>query len=81
MYRIRICPPALTPPMVPVSPAGNPWNLAENAESVCEYKKGSCPRSDELFARSILVPIPSKLTEEQEKGAAEAIREAVEELS
>jgi dTDP-4-amino-4,6-dideoxygalactose transaminase len=61
----------------PLSPAGNPWNLEANRESVYYYGKGSCPKSDELFARSILIPVPSCLTEEQEKSAAEVIREAV----
>ena len=62
---------------VPLSPAGNPWSLPQNQDSSANYRKGTCPRSDELFARSILLPIPSRLTEEQEKGAAEIIRSAV----
>lgn len=62
---------------VPLSPAGNPWSLAENAKSVCSYGKGTCPRSDALFDRSILVPIPSRLTPQQEEAAADAIRAAV----
>lgn len=62
---------------VPLSPAGNPWNLPENAKSVYNYAKGACPASDALFARSILLPIPSRLTESQEKAAADAIRQAV----
>jgi len=33
--------------------------------------------SDELFARAILVPVPSVLTARQEKSAAKIIREAV----
>ncbi len=59
---------------VPVSPSGNPWNLEANKQSVYEYGLGTCPISDDLFARSILVPIPSCLTEEQEKDAANIIR-------
>jgi len=61
----------------PLSPAGNPWNLAENRESVYDYHKGACPVSDRLFERSIVLPIPSKLTPAQEKAAAKTIREAV----
>ncbi len=61
----------------PLSPAGNPWSLAENAQSVFDYHHGACPQSDAIFARSVLVPIPSCLTEEQESQAAAAIREAV----
>ncbi len=59
---------------VPLSPAGNPWQLAEG---VHDYHKGACPKSDALFARSVLVPIPSRLTKDQEKAAAEAIKAAV----
>lgn len=61
----------------PVSPSGNPWALEANAKSVCSYEKGTCPASDALFARAILVPIPSRLTPQQEDWAAGRIREAV----
>ena len=62
---------------VPLSPAGNPWNLEANRGLARDYRKGACPRSDDLFSRSILVPVPSKLTPDQEEGAAAVIREAV----
>jgi 8-amino-3,8-dideoxy-alpha-D-manno-octulosonate transaminase len=62
---------------VPLSPAGNPWSLPQNQSSVCSYQKGACPRSDALFARSLVVPIPSRLTPEQEQAAAEILRAAV----
>ena len=62
---------------IPLSTAGNPWSLAENAESIYDYNKGACPQSDALFERSVLIPIPSRLTEQQEEFAVEAIREAV----
>ena len=58
---------------IPLSDAGNPWNLSENSESVYDYGKGACPASDSLFARSILVPVPSRLTGKQEKFCAEVI--------
>lgn len=61
----------------PLSPAGNPWNLPQNQDSIRDYAKGACPQSDELFDRSILIPIPSCLTKEQEKTAAQIIRAAV----
>jgi dTDP-4-amino-4,6-dideoxygalactose transaminase len=61
----------------PLSPSGNPWNLEANRGIVRDYRKGACPVSDDLFSRSILVPVPSKLTPEQEEQAAAAIREAV----
>lgn len=59
---------------VGVSPAGNPWTLESNTASVYNYEKGACPKSDDLFARSILIPIPSRLTPEQEEWAAKVIR-------
>jgi 8-amino-3,8-dideoxy-alpha-D-manno-octulosonate transaminase len=62
---------------VPLSPSGNPWNLEANRASVYDYYKGACPRSDDLFERSILVPVPSRLTSEQEEQAAEVIRASV----
>ena len=62
---------------VPLSSAGNPWKLPQNQHSVYDYRKGACPRSDALFARSILLPIPSRLTPALEKGAAAIIRKAV----
>ena len=61
---------------VPLSPAGNPWSLAENAASLRDYAAGACPASDALFARSILVPVPSNLTADQEAAAAAIIRAA-----
>jgi dTDP-4-amino-4,6-dideoxygalactose transaminase len=61
----------------PLSPAGNPWNLPENGKSVYNYAKGACPKSDALFARAVLLPIPSRLTETQEEAAADAVRQAV----
>jgi len=63
---------------IPLSPAGNPWSLAENIESTYEYKKCACPKSDLLFARSILIPIPSKLTKAQEEAAVEVIKTSME---
>jgi dTDP-4-amino-4,6-dideoxygalactose transaminase len=59
---------------VPLSPAGNPWSLPQNVEGIRDYGKGACPTSDELFAKSILITIPSRLTRAQEKQMAETIR-------
>jgi hypothetical protein len=61
---------------VPLSPAGNPWHLPQNQESVYDYARGACPRSDDLFARAILLPIPSRLTLAQENQAASILRAA-----
>jgi hypothetical protein len=62
---------------VPLSRAGNPWKLPQNSRSVTSYRKGACPRSDALFARAVLLPIPSRLARSQERAAAEIIRKAV----
>jgi dTDP-4-amino-4,6-dideoxygalactose transaminase len=62
---------------VPLSPAGNPWSLPQNRASKPRYQKGTCPQSDQLFARSILLPIPSRLTRAQEETAAKIIRRAM----
>ena len=62
---------------VPLSAAGNPWSLPQNADSVYDYGPGACPQSDELFARSVLITIPSRLTEAQEQEMAQAIRASV----
>ena len=62
----------------PLSPAGNPWSLPQNADSVYDYGKGACPVSDDLFARSVLITIPSRLTQEQEDQMTQAIKTAVQ---
>ena len=61
----------------PLSNAGNPWNLPANSGRDYRYEKGTCPKSDELFARSILIPIPSRLTPEQEQWAVETIKASI----
>jgi 8-amino-3,8-dideoxy-alpha-D-manno-octulosonate transaminase len=45
---------------------GFPWNLAENAGLARDYAKGVCPVADSLFERSILLAIPSCLTQADE---------------
>ncbi len=45
---------------------GFPWKLAENDGLQREYGKGACPAADSLFERSMLLPIPSCLTEADE---------------
>lgn len=63
----------------PLSNAGNPWNLQANTGPDYRYDKGTCPKSDALFERSILIPVPSRLTPEQESWAVETIRTALSE--
>ncbi|MCX6903328.1 MAG: DegT/DnrJ/EryC1/StrS family aminotransferase, partial [Verrucomicrobia bacterium] len=66
---------------VPLSAAGNPWALPQNKSSQYDYRKGACPQSDALFARSILLPIPSRLTKAQEIMAAKIIKQWSHEVS
>src|SRR6185437_12331471 len=44
-----------------------PWSLVENKDSHTEYRKGTCPYADSLFERSILLAIPSCLTDRDER--------------
>lgn len=62
---------------IPLSPAGNPWSLPQNADRVFEYGKGACPKSDDLFERSVIITIPSRLMVEQEREMTQAIGDAV----
>ncbi|MCX5670170.1 MAG: aminotransferase class I/II-fold pyridoxal phosphate-dependent enzyme [Planctomycetota bacterium] len=61
----------------PLSPAGNPWSLPQNAGIVREYGKGACPTSDALFERAVILSIPSTLTRPQEQVMAGILRGAV----
>ena len=45
---------------------GFPWRLAENKCMTRSYTKGACPHADSLFERSLLIPIPSCLTKQDE---------------
>jgi 8-amino-3,8-dideoxy-alpha-D-manno-octulosonate transaminase len=56
---------------------GFPWGLVENQGLVPEYGKGACPVADSLFERSILLPIPSCLTREDEDDIIRAFEEAL----
>lgn len=45
--------------------------LLHNVASCYSYQKRVCPKSNDLFARSMLVLISSRLTEQQEQAVAE----------
>jgi 8-amino-3,8-dideoxy-alpha-D-manno-octulosonate transaminase len=55
-----------------VDKRNSPWSLAENRESRAEYRKGTCPHADSLFEQSILLAIPSCLTEKDEQDIIDA---------
>jgi dTDP-4-amino-4,6-dideoxygalactose transaminase len=56
---------------------GFPWNLAANRDSTNSYNKGACPQADSLFERSILLAIPSCLTEQDENDIIEAFQKVL----
>jgi 8-amino-3,8-dideoxy-alpha-D-manno-octulosonate transaminase len=56
---------------------GFPWKLAENAGLERNYAKGACPVADSLFERSILLPIPSCLSEQDEREIIQAFEKTL----
>ncbi|HVN80050.1 MAG TPA: DegT/DnrJ/EryC1/StrS family aminotransferase [Terriglobia bacterium] len=56
---------------------GFPWKLAENSALRMKYEKGSCPVADDLFERSILLPIPSCLTIKDEDEIVQAFEKVL----
>jgi len=60
-----------------VDKKGFPWNLSENKHSETNYQKGACPVADSLFERSILLAIPSCLTEQDEEEIIHAFRKVL----
>jgi dTDP-4-amino-4,6-dideoxygalactose transaminase len=64
-----------------VDKAGFPWKLAENQLSCPQYKKGTCPVADRLFERSILIAIPSCLTERDEDDIIHGFRKVLSHIT
>jgi dTDP-4-amino-4,6-dideoxygalactose transaminase len=60
---------------------GFPWKLAENAGIERQYAKGTCPVADSLFERSIILAIPSCLTERDEDDIIQAFEKVLRGLS
>jgi dTDP-4-amino-4,6-dideoxygalactose transaminase len=56
---------------------GFPWNLTANRDSKSGYEKGTCPQADGLFERSIVLAIPSCLTEQDEDDIIEAFQKVL----
>jgi dTDP-4-amino-4,6-dideoxygalactose transaminase len=56
---------------------GFPWGLEENRGLGHNYAKGACPVADNLFERSILLPIPSCLTRRDEDDIIGAFERAL----
>ncbi len=59
---------------------GFPWKLGENAGLSGVYAKGTCPKADSLFERSILLPIPSCLTKRDEDDVIHAFEKVLSAL-
>lgn len=60
-----------------VDKRNSPWSLAENVESHTEYRKGTCPYADGLFERSVLLAIPSSLTDRDEQDIIDAFKKVL----
>lgn len=60
-----------------VDKRNSPWSLAENKNSQTEYRKGTCPVADSLFERTILLAIPSCLTERDEQDIIDAFEKVL----
>jgi 8-amino-3,8-dideoxy-alpha-D-manno-octulosonate transaminase len=60
---------------------GFPWRLAENAGMARNYAQGTCPFADSLFERSILIAIPSCLTEQDENDIIRAFEKVLRSIS
>jgi 8-amino-3,8-dideoxy-alpha-D-manno-octulosonate transaminase len=60
-----------------VDRGGFPWQLPANVGSAPKYGKGECPVADSLFERSILLPIPSCLTEKDENDIIRAFEKVL----
>ncbi len=59
---------------------GFPWKLAENEGLARNYSRGACPAADSLFERSIILAIPSCLTEKDEDDIILAFRKVLSSL-
>jgi dTDP-4-amino-4,6-dideoxygalactose transaminase len=64
-----------------IDKSGFPWNLAENRDSKPSYAKGTCPVADSLFERSILLAIPSCLSERDEDDIVHALHKVLTNLT
>ena len=59
---------------------GFPWKLVENQGLGQDYGKGLCPKADDLFERTILLAIPSCLTEHDENDIIRAFEKVLGDL-
>ncbi len=62
------------------SPDGFPWTHPQNCAAPVSYEKGTLPRSDELFARSVLQAVPSDTTAQDAEDMVRIYQQAAAEL-
>ncbi len=63
---------------LPIHPSGCPWGCERNlASREVSYGRGTLPRLDELFSRTVGIVIPSRATEEQEASMARVVDEVL----
>jgi len=62
------------------TPDGFPWTLEANRKSDYDYSRGTLPRSDDLFARSVILPIPSVMTRKDIDDTVRGIRKVADRL-
>ncbi len=55
---------------------GWPWTHPANATLLRRYERGSLPRTDALLAHGVVLPVPSRLTREQEDEYIAVFRQA-----
>ncbi len=60
-----------------VDKRNSPWSLVENRDSHTKYRKGTCPYADSLFERTILLAIPSCLTDRDEQDIIDAFEKVL----
>ena len=60
-----------------VDKRNSPWSLVENKDSRTKYEKGTCPVADGLFERTILLAIPSCLTDRDEQDIIHAFEKVL----
>lgn len=63
-----------------VDRGGFPWSLTENSGIKTRYAKGTCPVADSLFERSIILAIPSSLTQRDEDDIIRAFEKVCQAL-
>jgi dTDP-4-amino-4,6-dideoxygalactose transaminase len=63
-----------------VNHSGLAWKISDNKGLERNYAKGACPAADSLFEKSIVLPIPSCLTAQDEDDIIHAFEKVLEAL-